>query len=206
MANTSRINGFKPVRALGSGAISGGLAAYAIGATENTVNVFVGDLVTFTGAGANITMTRGAYNGYTLPSVIPSSATTDTYAGVVVGIIPDPDGTGGLSNTYISGAESIDRVILVDSNPETLFEVEADDSGGITVAQIGLNVDPIFGAGNTTSGASGHQVDSSTAATTNTLGLRIVNLSMKADNAAGQYDKVIVKINKHAFANQIAGV
>jgi hypothetical protein len=57
----------------------------------------------------------------------------------------------------------------------------------------------------TTTGLSATTIDNSTEATTNTLDLKIIGLANKPNNAVGESAKWIVKINRHQYANQVAG-
>jgi hypothetical protein len=69
-----------------------------------------------------------------------------------------------------------------------------------------LNANFVVAAASTVTGLSATTIDNSTEATTNTLDLKIVGLANKPNNEVGASAKWIVKINRHQFANQIAGV
>jgi hypothetical protein len=95
----------------------------------------------------------------------------------------------------------------VADDPDALFEAQ-ENSGGtaFTVNDVGLNCNFIVAAGSTVTGLSGVELDTSTEATTNTLDLKIVGLARRQDNAIGANAKWLVRINRHQYANQVAGV
>jgi hypothetical protein len=89
---------------------------------------------------------------------------------------------------------------------DLVMEAQSDD-GTMVAGDVGLNISPTVTAGSTTTGASGMELDGSTAATTNTLTLRIVGAVDKPDNEVGSAnDRWLVTVNSSAFANLIAGV
>jgi hypothetical protein len=63
------------------------------------------------------------------------------------------------------------------------------------VAEIGLNAQIIVAAGSTSTRLSGVELDSSSAATTATHGLRIRGLAQRPDNAIGANAKILVSLN-----------
>ena len=211
MANTSRVNGFKPVRHSNGSPYNGQANIYECPAGE-TIPVFVGDLVVLSNSAAT--------EGY--PAVeagVAAAATSGAYVGAVVAVLNskfDPVNgkmsSGGITlDTPQYRAASTKQFVLVADAPNLIFEAEADEL--IALASVGLNVGVVEGtgsasAGSTTSGASGMQVDGSSVATTSTLPLQIVGFSKRVDNeAAATYNKVLVRINTHAYGNVgVAGV
>ena len=119
--------------------------------------------------------------------------------GVVVGFAPDPTDL----NVPIYRRASTDRYVYVVDDPNVLFEIKCDDVGStLAAADIGLNASIVVGSGNTTTGASGVELDTSTKATTATLELKIMELARRVDNELGSANqKVIVKINNHQFGS-----
>ena len=211
MANTSRVNGFKPVKHLTGAPYNGQANIYEVPAGE-TIPVFVGDLVVLSGSAAT-----GPYPAVEAP--VTAAATSGAFVGAVVGIINtkfDPVSgsmtTGSVSlDTPQYRAASTKTYVLVADSPDLIFEAEAD--GAVAAASIGLNVGVVEGdgtasVGSTTTGASGMQVDASSVATTSTLPLQIVGYPNRVDNEINAtYNKVYVRINTHAFGNVgVAGV
>ena len=211
MANTSRINGFKPVKHLNGSPYNGQANIYEVPAGE-TVPVFVGDLVKLSDSAAT-----SYYPA--VEAVVGASAqiAAGPILGAVVGIINSKfDPVGG---TMSSGSISLDtpvyrpastkQFVLVADNTDLIFEAEADAS--VPLASIGLNVG--VGASAHTNplltGASPMYVYSTTAPdTTSTRPLQIVGVVNRPDNeTASAYNKVLVRINVHTYGSVgVAGV
>lgn len=211
MANVSRVSGFKPVKHITGAPYNGQANIYEVAAGE-AIPVFVGDLVVLSDAAAT-----AGYPAVEAP--IAAAAVSGAYVGAVVGVINtklDPV-TGKLTTGSISldtpqyRAASTKAFVLVADDPSLIFEAEADAS--VALASVGLNVGVVEGtgsasAGSTTTGASGMQVDASGVNTTSTLPLQIVGFPNRVDNEpAATYNKVLVRINTHAYGNVgVAGV
>lgn len=211
MANTSRINGFKPVKHLNGSPYNGQANIYEVPAGE-TVPVFVGDLVKLSDSAAT-----SYYPA--VEAVVGASAqiAAGPILGAVVGIINSKfDPVGG---TMSSGSISLDtpvyrpastkQFVLVADSDDLIFEAEADAS--VALASIGLNVG--VGASAHTNplltGASPMYVYSTTAPdTTSTRPLQIVGVVNRPDNeTASAYNKVLVRINVHSYGSVgVAGV
>lgn len=211
MANTNRPAGFKPVKHITGAPYNGQANIYEVPAGE-TIPVFIGDLVVLSNSAPT-----SKYPAVEAP--VTAAATSGAFVGSVVGIINtklDPvDGlmTGGSISldTPVYRAASTKTFVLVADSPDLIFEAQADDS--VALASIGLNVGVVEGdgsasIGSTTTGASGMQVDASSVNTTSTLPLQIVGFPNRVDNEpAATYNKVLVRINTHAFGNVgVAGV
>lgn len=192
MANADTPFGLKPVRHL-SGAPYNGAADVFSTASGDATAIYVGDPVKLSGTSSTI-------NGVVYADV-DQAATGDVIVGVVVGVLPD------VATDAIYRAASTTRRLLVATSPDILFEIQ-EVSGGtaLTAAAIGLNADFVVGSGSTVTGKSGVELNNATEATTNTLDLQIVGLQARVDNEAGEHAKWLVRINRHQFANQIAGV
>lgn len=203
MANTSRVNGFRPVKHITGAPYNGQANIYEVPAGE-TIPVFVGDLVLLSNS-------AGTAGFPAVEAPVAAAATSGDYVGAVVGIINsklDPvDGkmTGGSISldTPVYRAASTKQFVLVADSPDLIFEAEADEA--VALASVGLNVGVVEGTGSasngsTTTGASGMQVDASGVATTSTLPLQIVGFPKRVDNEpAATYNKVLVRINTHAY-------
>jgi hypothetical protein len=187
MANTSRPSGFRPVKHTNGSPFNGQVNQYAILAADGTA-AFVGDLVKLTGT--------ASADGY--PSVAVCAA-GNTPVGVIVGFRPDP----AALNTPLYRVASTLRYALVADSPDLVMEAQEDAVGGaLAITNIGQNVDIIATAGSTTTGLSAMQVDSSTAATTSTLVLRLVGFVDRPDNEVGSANaKVLVAYNVHQYGS-----
>lgn len=192
MANADNAFGLKPVRHV-TGAPYNGAARVFSTASGDATAIYVGDPVKLSGTSSTV-------NGVVYTDV-DQAATGDVVVGVVVGVLPDT------ADSLIYRAASTTRRLLVATDPHLEYEIQ-EVSGGtaLTAAAIGLNADFVVGSGSTTTGRSGVELSNSTEATTNTLDLQIVGLVARADNEVGEHAKWLVRINRHQFANQIAGI
>jgi hypothetical protein len=211
MANTSRINGFRPVKHITGAPYNGQANLYEVPAGE-AVPVFVGDLVKLSDSAA----TSGVP---AVEAVVGASA--QIVAGPILGAVVavystkmDPlDGgmTGGsiALDTPQYRAASTKQYVLVADAPDLIYEAEAD--AAVPAASVGLNVG--IGASTHTiplaAGTSPMYVYSTTApATTATLPLQIVGVVKRPDNEINlAFNKVLVRVNVHAFGSVgVAGV
>jgi hypothetical protein len=192
MANTNKLNGFRPVRYLNGAPYNGAFRKYVVPASDGTA-LFVGDLVKADTAGDLATGLSGVTRATAGAAVI----------GCVVGFEVSP----GTLDTPIYRSASTRRVVYVADDPNILFEAQEDgDTTPIAVASIGLNASLIStSGGDTVTGASGMQIDSSTAAATATLELKLMEAVSRPDNeviSAGQaYTRWIVKLNNHQLGS-----
>jgi len=192
MANTDSPLGLVPRRHINGAPYNGAFNSYYV-PSDYAVALFVGDAVIVTGT-ANDTAYMGNAPG-TLAEVNKAAAAGGTYlSGVIVGFNPLAD---DLTKTY--NAASTERIVYVADDPDLIFEVQEDSGGGALAAtDVSCNADLVFThAGSAVTGKSGMELDSSTAATTNTLQLKIKNLVNRVDNAIGDNAKWEVSINLH---------
>lgn len=199
MANTNFPWGLRPVQNMGSATYSGKIMQFSVAAGYATA-MFVGDPVVIAGTSQFI-------NGQVF-SDIQQAATGNVMAGVVVGFLAaDRD-------SLVYRAASTQRIALVNIDPNALFEIQQVTGGTpLTANDIGLNANFVVGTGSTVTGQSGVTLDNTTEATTNTLDLKIVGMPSRADMDPGtavgtgaDASRFYVRINRHLFANQIAGV
>lgn len=190
MANANSAFGLKPVRRFSGAPYNNALRRYSAPSSYATA-MFIGDPVVKTGTADS--------NGYAEVNVATAGG---SITGVIVGFEDVPSLTLGY------GAASTTRAVLVADDPELLFEVQEDAVGGtLALASVGLNADLIAGAGSTANRVSGWMLDTSTAATTATLQVKIVEFQHRADvEVASANAKVLVKINKHTEAAGQAGI
>jgi hypothetical protein len=83
-----------------------------------------------------------------------------------------------------------------------LFIIQNDETSQIS--NYGKNADVTVGTGNTTTGMSAMELDTSTIATTAALNLKIIGLYNVPGNTVGEFAVVVVKINEHLYGS--AGV
>jgi hypothetical protein len=192
MANADRAAGLLPVRYITGAPYNGAADVYST-ATGDATAIFLGDPVKLSGTSTTI-------NGVVYADV-DQAATGDVIIGVVVGVLPVTN------DSLIYRAASTARRLLVATDPSLLYEIQ-EVSGGtaLTAAAIGLNADFVVGTGSTITGFSGVELNNVGEATTNTLDLQILGLVSRADNEVGEHAKWLVRINRHQFANQVAGV
>lgn len=200
MANVNRVNGFRPVSTLSGSSWQGAIRTYECSASAE--NIFPGDLIAMQSDG---TVAAAAAGGVELIGVcvgvtdwMPSRVSGKNDNFITSGSTPD------LSKRY--HAKGTKGTILVVVGPDILYEAQEDgDTSTLALGDIGSNVDMIAGTGNTTSGASAQQLDSSTVATTSAQ-LRLVEFCNRPDNTLGSaYARWIVRINENHFT-KLAGI
>ena len=189
--NTNQVRGFVPVASWLKGSIAGKRQRFYIPSTDGTA-VYVGDLVKLAGS--------ADANG--VPTVAVA-ASGDTVVGAVTSVSPNPD-----SLTTLYRAASTARYVEVCVDPDAVYEIQEDAVGGaLAVTDVGLNASFITASGNTTTGMSGWQLDTSTKATTSSLDCQILGFSQKVGNAVGTANaKVLVRLNNHQYKNATTGV
>lgn len=200
MPNVDRPNGLRPVGTVNAASWSGKVNMYLLASGDATAT-FVGDLVDLAGSAGTAGL---MVNGIDVEGMatIQQGVAGGPHVGVVVGFLPDQD---NLSRMY--RAASTARIALVSDDPMTIYEIqEASGGTALTATEVGLNANVVVGSGNTTSGASGMELDNSTEATSNALDVRLIGLSKRPDNAFGEHAKWLVMINDHRLRGGIAGV
>ena len=192
MANANTKFGLRPVRDVNGRPYSGSVNLYAVPATDGTA-LYLGDPVKLGGTGEIV-------NDSTYVDVT-RAATGDVCLGAVVGVFADT------RDSLIYRAASTLRLVFVADDPNALFEIQESAGGtALTANDIGLNADFVVGSGSADTGRSGVELNNATEATTNTLDLKIVGLVNRPDNAIGENAKWLVRINRHQYANQVAGI
>lgn len=154
---------------------------------------FVGDAVKLASAGSDPTGSA--------PSVAQAAATNP-----IVGVVLSFNQVKGISapnlNLYRKHRPASTAMYCqVCVDPSAIYEIQADDVGStLTASSVGLNADITIAAGDTNTGMSGMELDSSTAATTPTLAFRIVGIVPRPDNEVGVANqKVLVMANLHQY-------
>lgn len=188
MANNDAPRGFVPVSNAYGAPWTGAPRRYYVAAGESN-NIFIGDPVALSGTG----------DAFGVPAVVLATAGAGSSAGdgpvgVVVGF--ENLTSDNLSRTYRPASTA--GYLLVIDDPNALYEIQEDSAGGaIAVESIGLNANFVIGTGNTYTGTSATELDSSSAAVTATLDCRIIGISPRTDNEVGVNAKWLVKLNNH---------
>lgn len=192
MANSNAPNGLSPVRYLSGAPYNGAINYYSVAAGYGTA-IYIGDPVVDIGTGQTI-------NGSVYKDV-QLAATTDVITGVVVGVLPVS------RDSLVYRAASTQRILMVADDPNLIFECqEATGGTPFTADDIGLNCSFNAGTPSTFTGLSGLTLKTDTEATTNTLALKIFGFVNRPDNAIGDSARWLVRINRHRYADQLAGV
>lgn len=195
MANVDRPAGLKPVRYL-NGAPWNGKARMYYCRSDYATALFIGDTVK-SGGSAD---TLGKY------ATIEASGAGGNIRGVVIGFSDQPYSAFDADDLYRTYKEASKAMYcLVVDDPDVIFEVQEDnDTNDIDADMVGLNADVVATAGDTASGISGYELDSSGTGT-GTAQLRILGLVDREDNALGTHAKWEVLINEHELKS-VTGV
>lgn len=200
MANANTPMGLAPKEYLDGSPWNGAAHLYCILSADGNAYA-IGDPVTLAGSGddngiANVTLAT-AGTGNPVTGVIVSAGGLKNG-----GFMADPT---DLNTTVIPATKTKNYYVMVCDDPNVLFEVQ-EDSVGNNVAKTDLGNNFNLASGTNSGYLSGWLLDSSSAANTATLQLKLVRLAQRSDNAIGQYGKWLVKINNHTFGAGVAGV
>jgi hypothetical protein len=191
MPNVDAPSGLRPIRYRSGLPYAGGANKYYVPATDAT-DLFIGDPV----------ILAGSADADGVATVTRATAGAGNYiTGVVVGVDQiEGVASPSLARTYRPASTAM--YVWVADDPELIFEIQEDSVGGALAAtSVGLNASVIIAAGSTVTGRSGTELDSSTAATTNTLALQVLRLARRPDNEIGDQAKWEVRINLHTYRN-----
>lgn len=197
MSNSDKPSGLKPVEHLNGNPWNGKARMYSIAVGYATA-IFMGDPVK-SGGSADAT---GKY------PTVEQAAAGDLIRGVVIGVSDQPYIAVDQDNLHraYSPASTAGYCLVVD-DPNVVFEVQEDsDTNNIDADMVGLNIDLIIGSGNTNTGLSGVELDSSTSGAGADVQCRILGLVNREDNALGANAKWKVLINEHELKAAVAGV
>jgi hypothetical protein len=185
--------GLKPVNLIGGQVFAGATRQIPIASAYDT-NLLNGDLVKIVSSG---TLEKDA------------GTTTATPVGVFLGCrYTDPNlGYELYSQYFPANTVADDIVAYVADDPDQLYKV-AVVSGTTVIAGVGRtvvgnNMSLVQNAGSTQSGNSKVAVLSSSAATTNSLPIRVIDVVTETASAADTYVELIVKFNwgMHQYQN-----
>ena len=186
MANIDAPFGFVPVRMQGGAPFSGGQSEYAITSTYNT-NMFTGDLVELHNDG---TITIAAVGAENLIGIFNGCFYTDS------------NGKPQYAKYWPASTTSTDAVAFIIDDPNVIFETQ-EDASDLALADRGGNTELVATAGSTTTGRSGHEIDSADTGA-GAAQLRIVNVSTDpSNNSVGSANcNWYVKILEHLNGTQ----
>lgn len=189
MANNDNPKGFIPRKYIDGASYDGKVFKYYVPSSDSTA-IYLGGPVKLAGSADD----RG------IPSVTAASS-GDKVVGVMVG-----KAEATREDTLYREADT-ENYILCSPVDNLLYECQEDSVGGALAAtNVGQNISHTAESGNTTYGNSTIELDSSTAATTNTLALQVVSLADRTDNEIGDNAKWLVRFNDIQYGNQITGV
>lgn len=194
MANLDSPFGLRPVRMVNGSPFSNQQNRYRIAANYGT-SIYQGDLVKVVTAGGIERVAAG--DGGLILGVFNGCTYTDPSSG-----------KQKWSNYYPASTNASDIIAFVIDAPDTVFEVQADDT--FPVADLFGNFDIVDGSpvGDTTSGISNAELDVTTGATTATLPLKALDISQDPlnDDVATANTNVLVVINNHLFSAGTVGL
>jgi len=185
MANTLEKFGLRPSRQLNGSPFINAQNRYRI-ASGNSTSIYQGDLVTPQGTG---TVTRYVAN------------TSNTVVGVFNGCFyTDPTTQKPTwSNFYPSSTNASDITAFVIDGPDTVFEINADDT--FAVADIFKNFSVNNASGNTKTGISYVQLDVAESGTAGTFVVQAIDIGQDPNNddvnTSGA--NIVVRINNHFY-------
>jgi len=183
MSSSATPHGARPVGTVVGSPYQGKVTHYKIKNAYGT-SIFYGDFVKLADDNPNTTIQKD------------TGTATLTPIGVFLGCAYTDPTTGQFTpNQYYPASIAADDIVAyVATDPFILLQMQSDEA--LTQDDLGKNVGVVQTAGSTTIGTSKNAVDGSTAATTNTLPLKIVDFVDGPDSAIGDSNTdVLVMIN-----------
>jgi len=183
MASSATPMGARPVSSLVSCAYNAKITHYKIKNAYGT-SIFYGDFVKWADDNPNTTIQKD------------TGTTSLTPIGVFLGCAYTDPTTGQFTtNQYFPASIAADDIVAyVASDPFVVMQMQSDETLGQD--DLGKNVAVVQTAGSTSIGTSRNAIDGSTANTTNTLPLKIIDFVDGPDSAIGDsYTDVLVMFN-----------
>jgi hypothetical protein len=181
MANIDSAFGLIPVAHVGQTDNNGGQTQYSLADNQGTA-IFTGDPVKYKSDGT-----------------VEVAGAGDAMVGVFGGCFyTDPTTSKPTWSPYFPASLSPgDAKGFIWDNPMQTFIVQQDSVvSNLVAADLNLNANLIFGTGNTTTGVSGVEIDSSSADTTATLQVRLIDFyNVPSNNTTANNSVFVVKIN-----------
>ena len=188
MANIDAPFGLRPIAKVGS-APGGttGTTKYSIADNQGTA-IFTGDPVKYKNDGTVEVATAG-----------------DASCGVFMGCFyTDPTTSKPtFRNHFPASLSPGDAIAFVADDPDQLYIAQQDSDGSnLVAADLNLNADLVFGAGSTSTGMSGVEIDSSTKNTTAALQVRLIDFyDTPSNDATANNSILVIKINNHQLGS-----
>ena len=172
MASTASPMGARPVGSLVSAAYNAKITHYKINNAYGT-DIFYGDFVKWADNNPNTTIQKD------------TGTTSMTPIGVFLGCSYTDPSTGQTTfNQYYPASTAADDIMAyVASDPFLVMQMQSDEA--LTQDDLGKNVAVVQTGGSTAIGTSKNAIDGSTANTTNTLPLKIIDFVDGPDSAIG---------------------
>jgi|TARA_R100000479_G_scaffold174699_1_gene123628 hypothetical protein len=183
MASSATPFGARPVSSLVSCAYNAKITHYKIKNAFGT-DIFYGDFVKWADDNPNTTIQKD------------TGTTACTPIGVFLGCAYTDPSTGQFTpNQYYPASTAADDIVAyVASDPFIVMQMQSDES--LNQDDLGKNVAVVQTAGSTSIGTSRNAIDGSTAATTATLPLKIIDFVDGPDSAIGDsFTDVLVMFN-----------
>lgn len=183
MASSATPMGARPVSSLVSCAYNAKITHYKIKNAYGT-SIFYGDFVKWADDNPNTTIQKD------------TGTATLTPIGVFLGCAyTDPTSGQFTTNQYYPASTAADDIVAyVASDPFVVMQMQSDES--LTQDDLGKNVGVVQTAGTTSIGTSRNAIDGSTADTTNTLPLKIIDFVDGPDSEVGDsFTDVLVMFN-----------
>jgi len=194
MATTATPYGLRPINLIGGQAFAGSTRQLKI-ASAYAANIFFGDIVAIDVGGTIVKVTTVGTDAAPFPA-----GTVGVFLGCTY---TDPSLKYKLNSQYWpTGTVASDAMAYVCDDPDTLFQIQADDA--VTQTMIGSNFAVNQTAGSTVSGDSKIALDVATRAATSTIGLRLVDYVDGPFSTLGDaFTDCIVKFNFgiHSYYN-----
>lgn len=186
MATTAAPYGLRPINLIGGQVFAGSTRQLKI-ASGYAANIFFGDVVAIGTDGTIVKVTNVGTNADQFPA-----GTVGVFVGCTY---TDPNLKYKLNAQYWpTGTVASDAMAYVVDDPDTLFQIQADDA--VTQTMLGSNFGVNQTAGSTTTGDSKISLDVATRNTTNTIALRLVDFVNGPFSTVGDaYTDCIVKFN-----------
>jgi hypothetical protein len=183
MTNRDNPHGFRPMMR----ALSGGPGASLMGAHKLAgygTALFINDCITRVASGTKLTQAISA------------------------AITPGTTPIAGVNLTYGAASTATDHLIVPAAGGQIFEAQDNKDTDGIGVADVNKNFNVELNAGNSVTKVSGHEIDESTIATTNTLDGKIVGIYRSADNLidASGFVRALVVFNRSQFSDQTTAI
>ena len=177
---------------------------YAVN-TAPTIGFYVGDMVHYTtGGGSSIATPKMGYRPIVADDAVLAAG--DFLIGAVLGCFDENMNPVKYIAATEAGDSTVAGYLLIADHPQQLFVAQEDAVGNaITAVEGQCNAEvapPTLNAGSTSTGISKQEIDSSSAANTSTLMLRLLHPHPNdVAHVDGKWCRYICMINTHAYGN-----